>query len=139
MWAEAGTNFGVHNDHDPYAETGGTNQDTREHLSSYLTAMGKNWKSYQEDIDLIQDDSGQRTNTPSPEDRWTVPLTSFSGVFATGVNAFNGSTQYNYAAKHNPMVFRIAVAHHDQPRVEITCARTLVGETPPFHRWPSAR
>jgi phosphatidylinositol-3-phosphatase len=105
MWAEAGTNFGVHNDHDPYAETGGTNQSTTEHLSSYLTAVGKNWKSYQEDIDLIQDETGQRTNTPLPKDLWTVPLTSFSGFFATGTNAFNGSAQYNYAAKHNPMVF----------------------------------
>src|SRR5262249_9631069 len=35
----------------------------------------------------------------------TVPLTSFSGTFATGTNQFNGSRQFNYAAKHNPQVF----------------------------------
>ena len=40
---------------------------------------------------------------------WTVPLFSHSGVFTSisppGVNAYNYSNQYNYAAKHNPMVF----------------------------------
>src|SRR5260370_30204540 len=37
---------------------------------------------------------------------WFVAINSFSGVFAPGTtNAYNGSNQYNYAAKHNPMVF----------------------------------
>jgi len=40
-----------------------------------------------------------------PQSDWTVPLQSFSGVFASGTNAYNGSNQFNYAAKHNPMVF----------------------------------
>jgi hypothetical protein len=48
---------------------------------------------------------GQLTNTVLPRNQWTVPLTSFSGNFAIGVNQFNGSTQFNYAAKHNPQVF----------------------------------
>ena len=35
-----------------------------------------------------------------------MPLSSISGFFAPGnVNAYNGSNQYNYAAKHNPQVF----------------------------------
>jgi phosphatidylinositol-3-phosphatase len=102
LWAEGGTNFGVLNDNDPY--TGGTNQDTSAHLSTLLTQAGKTWKSYQEDIDLASSNE-QLTNTPLPEDQWTVLLTSFSGVFGSGLNAFNGSNQYNYAAKHNPMVF----------------------------------
>jgi phosphatidylinositol-3-phosphatase len=102
LWAEGGTNFGVLNDNDPY--TGGTNQDTSAHLSTLLTQAGKTWKSYQEDIDLASSNE-QLTNTPLPEDQWTMPLTSFSGVFGSGLNAFNGSNQYNYAAKHNPMVF----------------------------------
>src|SRR5205807_7900464 len=39
-------------------------------------------------------------------DQWTVPLTSISGVFGGGsFNQFNGSSQYNYAAKHNPQLF----------------------------------
>src|SRR6478609_9347688 len=102
LWAEGGTNFGVLNDNDPY--TGGTNQNTSAHLSALLAQAGKTWKSYQEDIDLASS-NGQLTNTPLPEDQWTVPLTSFSGVFGSGLNAFNGSNQYNYAAKHNPQVF----------------------------------
>jgi hypothetical protein len=65
---------------------------------------GKTWRSYQEDIDLTPASSGL-TNVPLPQNLWTVPLTSFSGNFVSGVNAYNGSTQYNYAAKHNPMVF----------------------------------
>jgi hypothetical protein len=36
---------------------------------------------------------------------WTVPLFSHSGKFTSGFNAYNYSTRYNYAAKHNPMVF----------------------------------
>jgi len=103
IWAEAGTNFGVLNDNDPY--TGGTNQNTTAHLSGLLQRAGKTWRSYQEDIDLAQS-GGQLINVPLPRDLWTVPLTSFSGKFGSGYfNAYNGSNQFNYAAKHNPMVF----------------------------------
>jgi phosphatidylinositol-3-phosphatase len=102
LWAEGGTNFGVLNDNDPY--TGGTNQNTSAHLSTLLSKAGKTWKSYQEDIDLASS-NGQLTNVPLPENQWTVPLTSFSGFFGSGLNAYDGSNQYNYAAKHNPMVF----------------------------------
>jgi hypothetical protein len=40
-----------------------------------------------------------------PRNQWTVPITSFSGIFASGVNQFNGSAQFNYAVKHNPQAF----------------------------------
>ncbi|HEY4046698.1 MAG TPA: alkaline phosphatase family protein [Acidobacteriaceae bacterium] len=106
VWAEAGTNFGVLNDNDPYASTGGTNQNTPLHLSTLLTQAGKTWKSYQEDIDLSKNSAGQLTNVPLPREEWTVPLASFSGVFGgDSINDYNGANQYNYAAKHNPMVF----------------------------------
>jgi hypothetical protein len=106
IWAEAGTNFGVANDNDPYSPKGQTIQSTAHHLSTLLTKAGKTWKSYQEDIDLAQDARGQLTNAPLPQDRWTVPLVSFAGTFAAGsTNAYNGSDRYNYAAKHNPMAF----------------------------------
>lgn len=104
LWAEAGTNFGVFNDNDPYSSSGPTVQNTGLHLSNLLTLARKTWRSYQEDIDLTPSAAGL-TNVPLPENMWTVPLSSFSGNFASGVNAFNGSTQYNYAAKHDPMVF----------------------------------
>jgi phosphatidylinositol-3-phosphatase len=104
LWSEAGTNFGIFNDNDPYASPAGTNQNTNQHLSAFLTAAGRSWRSYQEDIDLTPT-AGGLTNVPLPQNQWTVPLSSFSGNFVSGVNAYNGSTQYNYAAKHNPMVF----------------------------------
>src|SRR5262249_12511406 len=80
------------------------NQDNQLHLVRLLTDAGKTWRSYQEDIDLTMV-GGQLTNVVLPKDQWTVPLDSFSGNFASGVNQFNGSTQFNYAAKHNPQVF----------------------------------
>jgi phosphatidylinositol-3-phosphatase len=104
LWAEAGTNFGVLNDNDPFKAVGGTNQNTPLHLSTLLTLAGKTWKSYQEDTDLVPD-GAVFDNVPLPRNQWTVPLASLSGKFAGGVNAYNGSIQYNYAAKHNPMVF----------------------------------
>ena len=106
LWSEAGTNFGVLNDNDPYSPNGPTVQTTTQHLTAFLTNAGKTWRSYQEDIDLTKNSSNQLTNVPLPQDQWTVPLVSFSGNFATGsFNQFNLSSQYNYAAKHNPMVF----------------------------------
>src|SRR5579862_2032196 len=104
LWSEAGTNFGVFDDNDPFAAVNPSNQNTTQHLSGLLAKTKKTWRSYQEDIDLTTS-NGQLTNVPLPEDQWTVPLSSFSGVFGSGLNQYNGSNQYNYAAKHNPMVF----------------------------------
>jgi len=60
----------------------------------------KTWRSYQEDVNV-----NLTTNVPLASSLWTVPLTSHSGNFTGGHNEYNFSTQYNYAAKHNPMVF----------------------------------
>jgi phosphatidylinositol-3-phosphatase len=102
LWAEAGTNFGVNNDDDPYktctpTPVPDTVQNTNQHLSAFLTAAGESWKSYQEDTDV------DSTNTVLPMSAWTVPLFSQSGNFSPGVNAYNYTTQFNYATKHNPM------------------------------------
>ena len=108
VWAEAGYNFRIGNDDDPFVPNGSTNQvnnlDNQLHLVTLLAQAGRTWRSYQEDIDLTTV-GGLLTNVVLPRNQWTVPITSFSGNFASGVNQFNGSTQYNYAAKHNPMVF----------------------------------
>lgn len=114
IWAEAGNNLGVLNDNDPYAAVGPTNQNTKQHLAALLTQAGRTWKSYQEDTDLTTV-NGQLTNVPLPPDQWTVPLGSFSGKFASGVNQFNGSPQYNYAAKHNPQVIFADTNGGDDP------------------------
>jgi hypothetical protein len=104
IWSEAGTNLGVLNDDDPYHAdcTPDTVQSTNQHLSTFLTVAKKAWRSYQEDTDI-----DLTSNTPLPMGSWTVPLFSHSGFFTSppGVNAYNYSKQYNYAAKHNPMVF----------------------------------
>ncbi len=110
LWAEAGFNFNIFNDADPFAQEGGPTQnsvnnlDNQLHLVDLLTQAGRTWRSYQEDTDLTPG-AGGLTNVPLPKNQWTVPLTSFSGKFVSGVNQFNGSTQFNYAAKHNPQVF----------------------------------
>jgi len=108
LWAEAATNFGVFNDADPFSPQSGSgaiqNQDNQLHLVRLLTRCGVSWKSYQEDIDLVADGTSL-DNVVRPRSQWTVPINSLSGNFVSGVNQFNGSTQFNYAVKHNPMAF----------------------------------
>lgn len=107
LWAEAGTNFGVANDNDPYAPSGPTVQTTHQHLTNLLQKSGHSWRSYQEDIDLETNAGGNLVNVPLPRNQWTVPLTSQHGTFdpASPLNEYNDTLQYNYAAKHNPQVF----------------------------------
>jgi hypothetical protein len=108
VWAEAGTNFGIFNDNDPFVPLSGTgmldNQDNQLHLARLLDHCGVSWKSYQEDIDLTPVNGGL-ANVVLPQNQWTVPLLRFSGNFVSGVNQFNGSTQFDYAPKHNPQVY----------------------------------
>src|SRR5689334_24218282 len=101
IWAEAGTNFGVLNDDNPYHAdcTPDTVQNTDQHLTAFLTKARRTWRSYQEDTDI------DANNVALPQSAWTVPLFSTSGVFPTGINGYNYARQFNYAAKHNPMVF----------------------------------
>ncbi|HEY1937519.1 MAG TPA: alkaline phosphatase family protein [Candidatus Angelobacter sp.] len=108
LWAEAGTNFGVFNDNDPFAPASGTgqlsNQDNQLHLARLMTQCGVSWKSYQEDIDLVPD-GASFDNVVLPQNQWTSPIKSLSGIFVNGVNQFNGSKQFNYAVKHNPQAY----------------------------------
>jgi phosphatidylinositol-3-phosphatase len=108
IWAEAGTNFGVFNDNDPFSPASGTlalsNQDNQLHLTRLLDRCGVSWKSYQEDIDLVPNGTSF-DNSVLPQDQWTSPIKSHSGIFVNGVNQFNGSKQFNYAVKHNPQTY----------------------------------
>jgi hypothetical protein len=99
IWSQGGSNFGVLNDNDPFG-TGGSAQTTAQNLSNYLQAGGITWKAYEEDTDI-----NVTNNTVLPSNQWTVPLTSASGTFATGTNAYNGSNQYSYDVNHDPMVY----------------------------------
>jgi phosphatidylinositol-3-phosphatase len=109
VWAEsgqAGNSLGT--DADPYfpaptppAACTPNTITSNQHLTGFLMKAKKTWRSYQEDanVDLT-------TNVPLASSAWTVPLFSHSGHFTSGgLNEYNYSTQYNYAAKHNPMVF----------------------------------
>jgi hypothetical protein len=108
VWAEAGQpGNSLRTDNDPYYPgptppmcTPDTILTTDQHLSAFLTKAKKTWRSYQENVNV-----DLTTNVPLGPSLWTVPLFSHSGNFTSGLNEYNYSTQYNYAAKHNPMVF----------------------------------
>ena len=87
VWAEAGTDFGVHTDADPRAANGNTFYDQSIHFASLLNAANIPWKNYQEDVELAASPTNSASGTNGP------------------VNPYNGTTQYNYAVKHNPMAF----------------------------------
>ena len=74
IWAEAGTNFGVFNDNDPFSPASGTgqisNQDNQLHLTRLFDQCGVSWKSYQEDIDLVPNGTSF-DNVLLPHDQWT--------------------------------------------------------------------
>jgi phosphatidylinositol-3-phosphatase len=99
------------NDSDPYPN----NIVNAPNLNQLMAAKGETWRSYQEDTDLVNTNGANingdhgagvaPTNTVAPKSQFTVPLTSFSGTSPTYTNPYNGSHQYNYAAKHNPEVF----------------------------------
>jgi hypothetical protein len=122
IWQEAGWNFGIFNDNDPYVVPGGSVPAiqmylaqnpiyTGEHLTGLMEKNGLKWRAYQEDIDLLNTDGGNAnlggtiTSAPAPEKLWTVPLSSFSGTSPSYVNVFNGSNQYNFACKHDGTLF----------------------------------
>ncbi len=120
VWQEAGSNYGVLNDNDPYAASSGsvgvikTNNGGQapQHLTGLLQSAGIPWKSYQEDIDLTtssgsvnQPSSGSLSSAVAPQNQWTVPLKSFSGSSASYVNPYNHSNQYDFATKHDGSLF----------------------------------
>jgi phosphatidylinositol-3-phosphatase len=85
IWEEAGSNLGILADNDPSTANG--NLFTVEHFVHQLDAAGISWHNYEEDVE------------------YTTPIVSKSGTRPSGTNAYNGSTQYSYACKHNPMCF----------------------------------
>lgn len=114
IWQEGGSNFGVTNDADPYKDTTdvGGNVFDRPSISGLLQQIGISWRSYQEGIDLVplvgsvnHPGPNSLTNTVASADQWNVPLSSFSGVSPSYVNPYNGSHQYNFAAKHDGHLF----------------------------------
>ncbi len=99
LWQEAGTNFGVNNDNQPFGP-GGVNQGNAPSLSGLLQASGISWKSYQEDTDI-----NYSTGAVLPKNQWTVPLNNMSGTITGYTNPYNGSNQYNFATKHDGQLY----------------------------------
>ncbi len=125
VWQEAGLT-GARNDADPYGA--GINNNTAllpstnptnnivnaPNFSAQLQNSGISWKSYQEDTNL-KSVGGQLTNTPVAANQTTVPLASFSGTSNSYTNEYNGSHQYNYAAKHDGSLFFTATNGGNDP------------------------
>jgi hypothetical protein len=93
IWENGGSNFGVASDADPAPANG--NVIASRSMTGLMTSKGIPWKSYQEDVQYS-----------------TSPLKSVSGTGGTApsgvpvtTNPFNGTSQYNFAVKHNPMAF----------------------------------
>jgi hypothetical protein len=85
VWAEGGTDFGIHTDNEPRAAY--NNVFTNNHLVRQLNTAGITWKNYQEDV--------QRAASP----------TNNSSGSSGAINPYYGTAQYDYAVKHNPMAF----------------------------------
>ena len=86
VWSEAGTDFGIRTDNDPSASSHNVFTNVQ-HLSAQLTAAGISWRSYQEDVQYSSSEEVSASGSGKP------------------VNPYNGTTDYNYAVKHNPMAF----------------------------------
>ena len=87
VWAEAGTDFGIHTDADPRAANGNVAYDQSNHLTGLFNAVGISWKNYQENVELSVSPTNSASGTNGP------------------INPYYGTSQYNYAVKHNPMAF----------------------------------
>jgi hypothetical protein len=88
VWAEAGSDFGVHTDADPDPANGNTFYNQSIHLTKQLNAAGVPWKNYQEDVQFA-----------------ASAIHSAAGTSTTFINPYYNTGQFNYAVKHNPMAF----------------------------------
>ncbi|HEY1927892.1 MAG TPA: alkaline phosphatase family protein [Caulobacteraceae bacterium] len=117
VYAESGVT-GPLNDADPYP----SNIVNSPNLTGLLQAKGVSWTSYAEDIDLAnsmgQNASqfgGTVTGSVVPGGQNVVPLTSLSGTSSSYTNPYNGSDQYNFAAKHDGPLFFTATNGGNNP------------------------
>ena len=122
VWMENGSNESKLDDNDPYGSTDSVDQiynymastgNSMENLSGLLQNAGISWKSYTEDVNMLNT-NGQNFNTAggtlsnnyAQPGQYTVPLVSFSGTVASGyANPYNGTGQFNFACKHTGQLF----------------------------------
>jgi len=92
IWQNGGSNFGVFNDNDPSAASNNIISATS--FTGQLSQKGISWKSYQEDVQYSSSVQKSASGTGGVHNGNTVTA-----------NPYNGTLQYNYAVKHNPMSF----------------------------------
>lgn len=92
IWQNGGSNFGVLADNDPSANSHNIISATS--FTGQLSSRGISWNSYQEDVQYSTSVQSSVSGTGGTRNGHTVT-----------VNPYNGSSQYNYAVKHNPMSF----------------------------------
>ena len=92
IWQNGGSNFGVHADSDPSAAANNIIGATS--FTGQLSQKGISWKSYQEDVQYSSSVQVSASGTGGVHNGNTVTT-----------NPYNGTLQYNYAVKHNPMSF----------------------------------
>jgi hypothetical protein len=92
IWQDGGSNFGTNNDNDPTAANHNIQSATS--FTGQLTQKGISWNSYQEDVQYSSSVQVSASGTGGVHNGNTVVA-----------NPYNGSTQYNYAVKHNPASF----------------------------------
>ncbi|HLG86120.1 MAG TPA: alkaline phosphatase family protein [Alphaproteobacteria bacterium] len=95
IWENAASNFGVATDADPSA--GAHNIISSPSVTGLLSSKGITWNNYQEDVQYSASPTGL---TSASGTGGTAP----SGL-AVASNPYYGTSQYNYAAKHNPAAF----------------------------------
>jgi hypothetical protein len=122
VWMENGSNESKWDDNDPYGSTDSVDQIfnyaasnpslTSENLSGLLQNAGISWKSYTEEVNMLNTNGvnfntagGTLSNNDAQPAQYTVPLVSFSGTSTSYTNPYNGTHQYNFACKHTGQLF----------------------------------
>ena len=121
IWMEAGSNFGVLNDNEPYGTGLSVNSIhnfqlanpdySGQNLCGLIQAAGLTRRAYSEGTNQLSSTGtnanlgGLLTATAAPQSIWTVPLASFSGNNVSYLNPYSGSTQWNFATKHTGSLF----------------------------------
>jgi hypothetical protein len=151
VWMECGSNMSKADDNDPYG-TGDSVQQifnyaaanpslTTQNLSFLIEQAGLTWKSYTEGVNLLNTAGqnfntagGTLTNNPAAPSAYTVPLVSFSGTSSSYTNEYNGTHQYNFAAKHTGQLFFPATNGSTVNTANQTTANVEASHYPPLQQ-----
>jgi hypothetical protein len=151
VWMECGSNLSKADDNDPYGSGASVQQIfnyaaanpnlTTQNLSALFQNAGLTWKSYTEGTNLLNTNGqnfntagGTLSNNSASPSQYTVPLVSFSGTSASYINPYNGSNQYNFAAKHTGQLFFPATNGSTINAANQTTSNALASHYPPLEQ-----